>query len=735
MGSLGRIALMKQGGRAAPKVALVLFNTLTKNGLFWGNLNLSLFAGSLSSLNIENGLFALMMDREDREKNQKTIDEFIAFLVAQEFNYIVMHSSWLSWLPEDFRKKTKAKVFCLDSSDCIDVPVFLHPVKDVPLVIISAILGYTRPQQMIRLARRFSGEKKFNPRFNFTFFGASGALEQKKAFVTVVGSCPYRKDVRSNPAYKRIRFENTVSTHGCSYCAAAKASPKRPMAEQKKRILMVEQVRYLQAHLPSLKEIAVVYPELYLRALPWIMRNSKRLGITPVIFSGQFRAEVLSRHEADIGVLLQTALDTGFRFVMSVVGLESFCSQDLMIFNRGSVGEVRKAVKVITRLRNKFDPGFFMPETVGSFIFFHPWQTVAGLKENIRFLLSEGIRGLFPTLNFNDIRINQDVAVYELAKAHKYLLPAAGGNVNDIPLGGYFAEYPWGFKDKKTEQIHALYTGLANKVSDRIGLLEALCDYAGDSSVDHPSSEGKKILSRLAGLFSLLLRYYGHKDSEGTPVYIGDTCNASCRPCIYEHARFIKGLPAALRMADAVFSDDQQVVTIAGREPTLLPWLLPFIKELKRKNPRRIQLVTNARRCVYPHYAASLVGAGVTDFLVKFFSWRPQVHDQFTRSPGSFGQSVAGIAELKRSVKNSERRIQVVLLAVVTDAVINELNETILFAQRIGADEVRFICPMNAVNLAGLRDTTQRLTSVLSRRQRSRLRVGTDPRFSFSMTL
>jgi hypothetical protein len=724
---------MKQGAARAPKVALVLFNTLSRNGLFWGNLNLSLFAGSLSSFNIENGLCALMMDRQNRRKNRKTIDEFIAFIIRGKFDYIVMHSSWLPWLPDDFRRKAGAKVFCLDSSDRKDIPDSLRQLEDVPAVIISAILGYAEPQHVVRLARRLHAQKKFNPQFNFTFFGASGTLEQEKAFVTVVGSCPYHKDVRSNPAYKRIHFDNTVSTHGCSYCAAAKVSPKHPMAENRKKLLMLEQVRYLQAHLPALKEIAVVYPELYLRALPWIMRNSKRLRIKPVIFSGQFRAEVLTRHEADIRVLLQAALETGFRFVMSVVGLESFRGQDLMLFNRGNAGEVRRAVKVIVRLRDRFDPGFFMPETVGSFIFFHPWQTVEGLRENIRSLFSEGIRGLFPTLNFNDIRINQDVALYELAKAHNCLLPESAGSVNDIPLGGYFSEHPWGFKDKLTKQVHALYTGLAHKIHDRIGLLEVLCDYAESVKLERRPLDGKKILSRLGELSGLVSRHYRGKDLEGAPLYIGDTCNASCRYCIYEHARFIRRKEVALKNAAVVFPDGLRVVTIAGREPTLLPWLIAFIRALKKENPRRIQLVTNARRCVYPQYAASLLGAGVTDFLVKFFSWRPQVHDRLTRSPGSFDQSVAGIAELRRSAKGCGLRIQVVLLAVVTDAVINELNEMLLFAQKIGADEVRFACPMNAVNIAGLKDTIQKLSSVLSRQQGPRLRVGTDARFSFSM--
>ncbi|MFA6216877.1 MAG: radical SAM protein [Candidatus Omnitrophota bacterium] len=730
---------MKQVSRVSPKVAVLLFNTDAKNGVFWGNLSLSFFAGQLKSLKIDYTLFVLLMKPADIKQNQETINKSLNLLVRGKFDTIIMHSSWLPWLPQTLRQRTGAKVFCLDYSDKQDIPDQLNLMGLPPVQTVLAALLNTKFESIQEVIKKFKRLTTFNPQFNYTFVGLPPGSQtlpkQEKVDVSLRVPCPFHQDVRLNPRFKGICFDEGISTQGCSYCVAAKASLNRPMAEDKKRKQMVEQVRYLQNHLPSLKEIAVVYPELYLRVLPWIMRNSKRLGIKPITFSGQFRAAVLARHESDIRVLLKTALKTGFRFEMCVVGLESFCNQDLMLFNRGSVREVRQAVKVIERLRDSFDPGFFMPATVGSFILFHPWQTVAGLRENIRSFLSEGIHGLFPKLNFNDIRINKDVALYKLAEAQNCLSSQAGRNINDIPLGGYFTEHPWVFKDKKTKHIHALYTSLAPKVTERIGLLEALCDYAEKSRLNSESSDGKKIVPLLEGLYSLLLRYYWQKDSEGVPVYVGDTCNSSCQYCVYEHARFIKGKPLAIKNAHAAFLKNKQVVTIAGREPTLLPWLIPFIRGLKKKNPRRIQLVTNARRCVYPHYAGSLLRAGVSDFLIKFFSWQPKVHDQLTRCPGSFRQSVAGIGELKRSAQSLAIPVQIALLVVVSDAVINELHETILFAQRIGADEVRFVYPMSAVNLAGLKDSARKLEAILSQRRDPRLCVGTDPRFSFSMTV
>jgi len=731
---------MKQGSRVSPKVALILFNTGTKNGTFWGNLTLSLFAGKLKLLKIDYSLFILFMKPADVKQNQETINKALNLLVRGKFNNVVMHSSWLPWLPQTLRQKTGAKVFCLDSSDKQDIPDQFNFMGLPPVEMILSVLLDTKFERIQDFIKKFNRLTVFNPQFNYTFVGLPPGIpvlpKQEKVDVSLMVPCPSRQDVRLNPEFKGICFDKSVSTYGCSYCAAAKGAGQHPMPENKKRIKMVEQVRYLQSHLPFLKEIAVVYPELYFTALPWIMRNSKKLGIKPIIFSGQFRAAVLARHESDIRVLLKTALATGFRFEMCVVGLESFCDHDLMLFNRGSVREVRQAVKVIERLRDSFDPGFFMPATVGSFILFHPWQTVAGLRENIRSFLSEGIHGLFTTLNFNDIRINQDVAMYKLAEAQNCLLPAAGRNVNEIPLGGYFTEHPWVFKDKRIKQIHTLYTRLAPKVTARIGLLEALCDYAENSRCKSESTDGEKIAPLLEGLYSLLLRYHWQKDSEGVPIYIGDTCNSSCQYCIYEQARFMKGLPAARKSSDAVLAKGQKpVVTIAGREPTILPWLIPFIRELKKKTLRRIQLVTNARRCVYPQYTESLLRAGVSDFLIKFFSWQPNVHDQITRCPGSFRQSVAGIGELKRSAKSLSIPVRVALLVVVSDAVINELNETILFAQKIGVDEIRFVYPMGAINLAALKDSVRKLEAVLSRPGGPRLRVGTDPRFSFSMTL
>jgi len=147
---------MKQGSRVSPKVALILFNTGTKNGTFWGNLTLSLFAGKLKLLKIDYSLFILFMKPADVKQNQETINKALNLLVRGKFNNVVMHSSWLPWLPQTLRQKTGAKVFCLDSSDKQDIPDQFNFMGLPPVEMILSVLLDTKFERIQDFIKKFN---------------------------------------------------------------------------------------------------------------------------------------------------------------------------------------------------------------------------------------------------------------------------------------------------------------------------------------------------------------------------------------------------------------------------------------------------------------------------------------------------------------------------------------------------------------------------------------------------
>lgn len=713
------MSFMKQ-----PRVAIVLFNTLARNSRFWGNMELSLLAGELEDAGISNEIFVLLMRPGEKTENLKTTEEFITILSEKKFNYLVMHASWLPWLPDMIRERTGAKVLCLDSSNRMDIPRGLEKL-DAHAAVLAAVRGATTARGAEKLMEHQGEGDLFRPQFNYTFLGASRPMVQEIAFASIQ-SCPYRKDVRKNPLFKNVVFSDKTSTRGCSYCAGAKTYA--PVSEEKKREILSGQVRYLQSELGTLKEIAVPCPEDYLEALAWIIRSAGELGIKPVTFSGQFRAGALVENEDNISDLIRAALENDFRFIISVVGLESFYERDLEYFNRDSVREVREAVLAVSRLRKTFDPEFFMSGTVGSFILFHPWQTMEGLFRNIEGMLSSQIAGLFSTININDIRIHSGVALYSLAQSEGLTSPQVERQVQEIPLGGYFAENPWKFRDRNVEAVHKLFSTLLHKTPERIGLLKCICNFVQNNH--GPVFRIDRITRDLETLGELIRTGSVCRNGEDDLLLIGEKCNQACETCLFDNAAYTDDFRTALGLLKKHAVEGKRAVTIAGREPTILRWLARFAGEIKNRGPAGIQLLTNGRMLAYPGLSQALISSGTTKFMIKIHSHHPHVHDRISSVKGAFNQTMKGVGRLDALRKQYNLPLEVAFVVIVGDHNLGALEEVIDRAAGEGAGEVRFALPMGALNLGRLKETTRRLESAIRCARKKNMTAGMDPGLS-----
>ena len=704
-----------------PQVAIILFNTLARTSRFAGNIELSLLSGQLEEEDIKNEIYVLLMRPGDEEKNRSTIDEFIAIASENRFKHIIMHAPWLEWLPDTLRKETGASVFCLDGSDQRDLPSGLKNF-DAHNAIIAAIKGAKTLGRAKKIVKQ-RDRRDFNPRFDYTFLGTDHPPAQEIAFVSIQ-SCPYRKYIRSNPLFKGISFPSGTSTYGCSYCAGARSYA--PLTEKSKQQMLAQQAAYLQNKLDTLQEIAVPFPEDYFDALTRVILHAEELGLRPVTFSGQLRAGAIVDNEEKLSRLLAAAGEHGFRFIISVVGLESFRDEDLQYFNRDGAREVREAVNVIHRLRRSFDPRTFMPQTVGSFILFHPWQTMEGLKQNVEEMLSTKIAGLFATLNFNDVRMNPGVPLYTLAEADGLLASRTKDKVQDVPLGGYFEEHPWVFGDENVGLAHRLFSALSARSSERIGLLKCILNFL--EGRDARGVDVRSIIEGMDGLCVLLQSGDPWRNDEASPLLVGENCNQACETCLLDNAAFTDDPERALEPAGAGDAFDGKVVTISGREPTMLRWLGGLIGKIKDRAASRVHVLTNGRMLAYPGYAEALALTGAARFLVKLHSHRGAVHDRVARVEGAFDQTMKGVRLLRGSASGAG----VSFVFVVGEHNRAELEAMIDFAAREKIDEIRFALPAGALNLARLEETTAQLASALKYARSRRIAAGTDQNLSFN---
>ncbi len=126
---------------------------------------------------------------------------------------------------------------------------------------------------------------------------------------------------------------------------------------------------------------------------------------------------------------------------------------------------------------------------------------------------------------------------------------------------------------------------------------------------------------------------------------VGFACNNRCLFCAQGEKRSGCGalpFPELLRRLAACPRPAGLVLT--GGEPTLYTSLLALVAAARRMGFSPIQLQTNGRLLSYRDRLAALMAAGVEEVSPSLHGSRAALHDGLTRAPGSFDESVAGIA-------------------------------------------------------------------------------------------
>jgi MoaA/NifB/PqqE/SkfB family radical SAM enzyme len=145
-------------------------------------------------------------------------------------------------------------------------------------------------------------------------------------------------------------------------------------------------------------------------------------------------------------------------------------------------------------------------------------------------------------------------------------------------------------------------------------------------------------------------------------VLSGPSCNNNCVFCMEDdrdaraqlHARITPRRVLASLRAHAADGD----VMFTSGEPTLNPNLPTYMRWAKQLGYRTIGLTTNARRLGYEPYARGLLAEGMNLVVVSIHGPDAKTHDGQTRTPGSFEQTMAGLAVLRRLKADFRVRIQ-----------------------------------------------------------------------------
>ncbi len=121
------------------------------------------------------------------------------------------------------------------------------------------------------------------------------------------------------------------------------------------------------------------------------------------------------------------------------------------------------------------------------------------------------------------------------------------------------------------------------------------------------------------------------------------------------------------------------VTVLRGGEPSMASDLLSLLREI---GP--VVVHSNGRRFAYEHFTRPLIPF-LHRFVVSVHGPRADLHDWFTRTPGSFDETMAALAHL-RSVG-----VPVTLRVPVGRHNLTELDRMPSLARDVGADRVRFL--------------------------------------------
>ncbi|MBI5477778.1 MAG: methyltransferase domain-containing protein [Deltaproteobacteria bacterium] len=141
-------------------------------------------------------------------------------------------------------------------------------------------------------------------------------------------------------------------------------------------------------------------------------------------------------------------------------------------------------------------------------------------------------------------------------------------------------------------------------------------------------------------------------DADSAWLWVGPACNCRCTICPVDAATAPPGLvagqiPRALqRRSEARREGDAgQLAVLVGGEPFVRHDVFGLLRRI-REAGLLPGLVTNGRALCYPEARRRLGNAGLAYLRVQLFGWE-ESHDQVTRVPGSFRQTLDGLRALE----------------------------------------------------------------------------------------
>jgi len=132
-------------------------------------------------------------------------------------------------------------------------------------------------------------------------------------------------------------------------------------------------------------------------------------------------------------------------------------------------------------------------------------------------------------------------------------------------------------------------------------------------------------------------------------IETGFQCNNYCKFCIQGEKRFKEPDKTKEEIKNILknYSNDFNSVAFMGGEVTIRSDIFELISFAKRCGYEQIQVQTNGRMFFYIDFCKKIIEAGANEFVIAINGSTENLHDDLTRTNGSFKQTLQGICNLK----------------------------------------------------------------------------------------
>ncbi|MBK7585565.1 MAG: radical SAM protein [Myxococcales bacterium] len=179
--------------------------------------------------------------------------------------------------------------------------------------------------------------------------------------------------------------------------------------------------------------------------------------------------------------------------------------------------------------------------------------------------------------------------------------------------------------------------------------------------------------------------------SERVHIAIGAVCNNNCIFCMEEdrEGRYVNNSAMTAERVRWVLESHQgsEEICFTSGEPTTREDLPDFIQLAKELGYRRISMMTNGRRIGHLPYAVALAKRGLNRIYVSIHGHEKALHEGLTRTPDSFGQTVAG---LRAAARLAPHGVELHTSTVITRRNLPHLEEIYRFLRGLGVHQVVF---------------------------------------------